>query len=487
MTRLRNTLHSSQSFVGGLDLAKLAKERHLIGNISKCSLSDLCALILQKRLDKNTPLRTSETWENCVLTPEQISYAAKDAFVALKIYDELINHYDVPSVLPPTVSPLMPVVLLGSDMNTIVAEGRIPASSQGNTVDGVRVMKQHIVIEITRVGIPGVVISSHRNRSLNSFGNPPFILVCFRSHLRLHTPSMHRNVQAFITTTSNGSTRPSVSNFSIDDEVPDDQLGDLSEIVSLQESLSSDLSGPPENLENGYTVDIDGANTGAQMIQEIQPLGPMEWDYSVRSRVLKDVWHVFHMLYLPATHGLRKQFTRDLRDIVFVPYDEDRYRINSWGATQTIPKAYEELRNSSPEWTRARCRHTIPPPHILYPLVAKLFQTYGPLVDPTTKQPLFSASTWKVALNVLELIRKGFISDPPGISLYTRIGTDKKAGGLPLYRCARGTNATEGGVHTHIRSRLPKFGVSVRHVHASLLDFTLHHNLLVRSFDSFDK
>lgn len=223
------------------------------------------------------------------------------------------------------------------------------------------------------------------------------------------------------------------------------------------------------------------------MIQEIQPLGPMEWDYSVRSRVLKDVWHVFHMLYLPATHGLRKQFTRDLRDIVFVPYDEDRYRINSWGATQTIPKAYEELRNSSPEWTRARCRHTIPPPHILYPLVAKLFQTYGPLVDPTTKQPLFSASTWKVALNVLELIRKGFISDPPGISLYTRIGTDKKAGGLPLYRCARGTNATEGGVHTHIRSRLPKFGVSVRHVHASLLDFTLHHNLLVRSFDSFDK
>jgi hypothetical protein len=40
-------------------------------------------------------------------------------------------------------------------------------------------------------------------------------------------------------------------------------------------------------------------------------------------------------------------------------------------------------------------------------------------------------------------------------------------------------NFTEGGVHTHLRSKLPTSGVSIRHVNASLLDFVLRHNLCV--------
>ncbi|KAF8996470.1 hypothetical protein BDZ89DRAFT_1149037 [Hymenopellis radicata] len=43
---------------------------------------------------------------------------------------------------------------------------------------------------------------------------------------------------------------------------------------------------------------------------------------------------------------------------------------------------------------------------------------------------------------------------------------------------------TEGGVHTHLRSRLPTSGVSVRHMRACLLDFILRHNLLVGTFNS---
>ena len=71
------------------------------------------------------------------------------------------------------------------------------------------------------------------------------------------------------------------------------------------------------------------------------------------------------------------------------------------------------------------------------------------------------------------------MSDPPGIPLYTIVGLDKKAGGLTIYRCARGTNATEGGVHKDIRARLPKCGASLRHVNAALHDFVLYHNLSV--------
>ena len=146
---------------------------------------------------------------------------------------------------------------------------------------------------------------------------------------------------------------------------------------------------------------------------------------------------------------------------------------------QNPPQSYEKLRNTSPEWTRTRCRHTIPPPHILYPLVRKVFLTYGTIRDQTTKQILFPTdSQWNAARNILDLIQRGYVSDPPRVSLYTQLGIDQKSG-LAIYRCARGTNATEGGVHTHIRQRLPKFGVSLHHVQASLLDFTIRHNLLV--------
>ena len=41
----------------------------------------------------------------------------------------------------------------------------------------------------------------------------------------------------------------------------------------------------------------------------------------------------------------------------------------------------------------------------------------------------------------------------------------------------------EGGVHMHLRSRLPTSGASVRHVNACLSDFVLQRNLWVSSFD----
>jgi len=113
-------------------------------------------------------------------------------------------------------------------------------------------------------------------------------------------------------------------------------------------------------------------------------------------------------------------------------------------------------------------------------MVAKVLHTYGPLKDAKTGQPLFNKAAWKSAKNILSLIQNGYLSDPPGIALYYQIGLDSKNGGLPIYRCMRGTNMTEGAVHKQIRSRVPVSGVSPQHLYACLLDFILRHNLLVR-------
>jgi hypothetical protein len=76
-----------------------------------------------------------------------------------------------------------------------------------------------------------------------------------------------------------------------------------------------------------------------------------------------------------------------------------------------------------------------------------VFQTFGPLQDAATNAPLFNARAVKDANNVLKLIQGGLLSDPIGINLYAQMGVDKQNGNLPLYRCWRGTNTAEGGVH----------------------------------------
>ena len=158
---------------------------------------------------------------------------------------------------------------------------------------------------------------------------------------------------------------------------------------------------------------------------------------------------------------------------------EDRAHINAWAATQNPKQDFDQLRRTSPAWVQKRCKCIIPPPNILYTLVANIFQIYGPLKDSVTGALLFTADNWPITKNILDLIYHGFLSDAPGIPLYTVIGTDKKAGGLPIYHYACGTNYTEGGVHTHLHSHLPSLGASIRHICGRLLDFVVRHNLLV--------
>ena len=460
---LQDACHSSSAFVGGLDLAKYAKDRHIISNISKTSLADLCACILDKRLDKNVPERISQEWENTVLSPEQLQYAAKDAYASLLIYEEL-SKTPIPCALPPLLQPLIPILLYSTDNTTVIAEGQISRCHCDGIYDGIKISQTRTVTDILKVLVPGAIVTTHRQRPLSSFGRVPFSVVCLCSHLRMFDPST-----SFLSDLDTISESAPVD--SISASWPSSLVNSTNETTQAEETMDeepsvgdllsqdlSDSSGLPPEIPPSREVDPSSVSLGAEILGQ----DPQVWDHAIHSRVLKDVWHVFHMFYISATHGLRKQFTRELRDAVFILDKADKARIDAWGATQNPPRTYESLRNSSPDWLRRRCKHVIPPPHILYPYVANVFHTYGPVIDPETKKPLFTADNWKTAKNVLDLIKNGYLSDPPGVPLYTVIGIDKKAGGLPIYRCARGTNSTEGGVHTHIRSRLPKFGASIR-------------------------
>jgi hypothetical protein len=222
--------------------------------------------------------------------------------------------------------------------------------------------------------------------------------------------------------------------------------------------------------------DPESEKTAQQIEKEAQQTWGV-WKTLIRSRTLKDVFHVFNMLYLSVNHGLTVEFVRALRDILYIPDPVDKAHLVVWGAAQSPPLSWEDLLRTRWSWVWRRCKSIIPPAEELWPLIVEPFKTFGPLKDAKTGLPLFNTAAWAVRKNIIELAQKGYISDPHGIPLYYILGFDKWL--LPLYRCVRGTNLVEGGVHTHLRSRLPTSGASIRHVNASLRDFILRHNLLV--------
>ena len=435
----------------------------------------------------------SAAWENVTLSSEQLSYAADDVYAPLMSYEKL-SKLTVLKPLPSEPIPMTPVLLYNTDNTVLIASGHVSSHFNGEDINGVKIGWIHTGVNISKVYVPAAIISSHHKQALKSFGPPPFSVVCLRSHLCVYDPlSSH-----LLTTNSdaiNGQptdvdivmepvTAPNigiVSNGDGDSMAGDDDDLKPSEGVGHLLHDAPNMIGSTELetdvISSSKEVDHNSQAFGQQIFSTLR--NSETWDDTLQSHVLKDVFHVFNMLCLSTSHSLRKEFGWALHDAIFVPDLEDPMQILAWASHLKPPKTFENLQMKQPAWLWKRCRRVIPPPDVLFPLIEQLFATYGPLKDSSTNVPLFNHYNWKTAWSILELIHQGYVSDPPGISLYTVIGLDSKAGNLPIYHCSRGTNFTEGSVHTHLLSYLPLSGVSVHHLNARLCDFVLQHNLRV--------
>jgi len=119
---LQSVCKGSSQFVGGLDLAKYAKDRRVVNN-ARCSLANLCAQVLGKRLNKNVLERLSNAWEDDILTSEQLQYAARDASASSTIYHKL-RALDIPQPLPAgSLTNPTPILLYSADNTTVIAQG----------------------------------------------------------------------------------------------------------------------------------------------------------------------------------------------------------------------------------------------------------------------------------------------------------------------------------------------------------------------------
>jgi hypothetical protein len=429
-----------------------------------------------------------------------LNYAALDAYASLLIYQKLVQ-ISVPSSLPDQLTALSEIILYdNADCSRTIAKGHISDQFNQPSFDGINVTKTRTLVAITEVTVPGAIVSTHHKRSLRSFGGPPFSIVCLRSHLRLSN-GVSNNLPPDLPPTSSLCLDPKVANqsshagsvssasepSSIGSDDPPTNIGveaiqqfeemSLSDIILDQVDLSEQCTGPPVNLAAHDRDPQSEAECEAMLGSLPEPASNQHWT-TVRSRVITDPFHLFHRFYISTTHGLRISFARALRDALFVPDKEDKQCISAWAASQKPPMTFDELVRKRPAWVWKRCKRVIPPPEELDPIISAVFHLYGSLKDAKTGAPVFNSAAWNVARNISILIHDGHVSDVPGVPLYTIIGVDAE-NGLPIYRCARGTTFTEGGVHTHLRPRLPSSGVSPEHINTCLSDFILRHNLLV--------
>ncbi len=131
LARLQSSCHLSQfNVTGGMDLTKFAKDCGVIRSASRISLSDLCATILHRRLNKNTAVRINKQWENTTLRPDQLQYAAADACAALLIYENLVQlKVPIPMSATDVLLPHSPVLIYSMDNMTVIAEAQISQST----------------------------------------------------------------------------------------------------------------------------------------------------------------------------------------------------------------------------------------------------------------------------------------------------------------------------------------------------------------------
>lgn len=172
-------------------------------------------------------------------------------------------------------------------------------------------------------------------------------------------------------------------------------------------------------------------------------------------------------------HGLSREYSRRLRDAIFIVDEDDKCRVVQYLSTKGI--TWEEQLVRKPSWVLRRVKRVVPPPEELYGTVQRLFAAYGNLKCAKTDLPLFDQVAWKMADRVLVAIRAGHISDPPGVSFYFQMGVDQNH--LPMYRCCRGTNSVEGGIHQNIIRKFGSFGATPHLADCMMADYRLRHNI----------
>jgi hypothetical protein len=184
-------------------------------------------------------------------------------------------------------------------------------------------------------------------------------------------------------------------------------------------------------------------------------------------------------------HSAFNSFARELSRVMLVEDANDRHAVEEVLARKG--KTWEQMMHSNPDALHRRVRRLCPPPNILVPQLQALISSWQDVkcsLDPS-RGVLFSTTARKAAEGILLVAKLGLISDPPGYSLYYKMGVDRD--GLPYYRCICGTNSVEGGIHMPIRRTFGSLRASPELTDALLCNIRHRRNATVGCFNRTGK
>jgi hypothetical protein len=207
------------------------------------------------------------------------------------------------------------------------------------------------------------------------------------------------------------------------------------------------------------------------------PTPPHDWK---AVRVKLDIFHLIQRISktLSMRHGAYKAFHAVLRDMLYDVCSEDvaelaerlEARVSNlvdFGASETRSKVAAAL-HAHARWVHRNVRRKVPSPAELIERINRVCNMFATIMDVESKKPFFSDATWKAVAGVLMHVRKGCVSDVPGLPLYYRVGNK-------LY-CTRGTSALEG-FHYHLRRALHAHQVSPLMAHLTIAEFVRRWNM----------
>ncbi|CAM9601324.1 unnamed protein product, partial [Hapterophycus canaliculatus] len=199
-------------------------------------------------------------------------------------------------------------------------------------------------------------------------------------------------------------------------------------------------------------------------------------------RIQEDLWHVLDRLIGPAynVHGGFGPLCFSLSKAFSIPNPELLAALTAVIGKRHPSWTEDEVKRSLyGRYASARHRHVptvIRPPPVLAERLQNVYETYIPVTDVKTGEPLLNPRVRAGFGNVMRHVREGCISDPDPRQLAMHVVTGRSEDGLLTFRSVRGTNPVEN-YHKRYKDVLSSSRTSPRLAHSVLLAFNADWNV----------
>lgn len=194
------------------------------------------------------------------------------------------------------------------------------------------------------------------------------------------------------------------------------------------------------------------------------------------SRVLDDAFHYMDRLLrlLSKKHSAFKAFAHDFSEAIFIRDRSDTLAVRA--VLEKNDVSWEYAKRAKGDTLNRRIRRYIPERGVLLKRLETLFNVYADIECSVKKSrgAFFSNEAREMVVHLLDTVRKGYLSDPVGISLYYLMGKDRDR--LNVYRTVRGTNSVEGGFHMAVRRIFGSLRASPELAECLMINWILRRN-----------